>query len=146
MSDLSITATNVVPSNGAILIFATLGEILSAGKVVYVDALTNTVKAAKADALGTSSPVGILATGGSSGQRAIVVVKDEALAIGATVPEAAVLALSFANAGGIAPITDLVAGEAKVYQRIFGTGKPSNKISVDFNPGRVIAGEIEAEG
>lgn len=145
MAAISITAANVKPSVAAQLDIVTLGAVCTAGQVVYPHPSTGLYHPARGDDDETANPVGmgILASGGGVGQRAVIVFKDDNLEIGGTTADAAVYALSFASAGAIVPTTDLVADDTLVvHQVIFGTGKPSNKLAVNFNLGHVIKGEI----
>lgn len=146
MAAISITPANVKPSNSATLATIILGATLTAGQVVYRDPTTKEYFAARADDESTAlvGGMGILASGGAQGQRAVLVTADSDLTIGGTVSDAVVLALSATTAGAIVPITDLVPGDDVVLQRIFGTGKPGNKIAVNFGRDRVISGEIAA--
>jgi hypothetical protein len=146
-ADLTITATTVAPSSTATLQQVTFGETVTAGQVLYAHASDGKHYKAHANASGTATPAGIACVGGASGQKGLMVVKDTQLTIGATVTSGTVLVLSYATAGGIAPVTDLAADDVDtVYVRVFGVAGSSNKISVDFNTGRVISGSIPPSG
>jgi hypothetical protein len=146
-ADLSITATSVAPSSTATLQQVTFGETVTAGQVLYAHATDGKYYKARGNATGTATPAGIACVGGAANQKGLMVVKDATLTIGATVTSGTVLVLSYATAGGIAPVTDLAADDVDtVYVRVFGVAGASNKISVDFNTGRVISGSIPPSG
>jgi hypothetical protein len=142
-ADLTITATSVAPSSTATLQQVTFGESVTAGQVLYAHASDGKHYKARGNATGTATPAGIACVGGAANQKGLMVVKDTSMTIGATVTSGTVLVLSYATAGGLAPVTDLVADDVDtVYVRVFGVAGASNKISVDFNAGRVISGSI----
>lgn len=128
MADLTIS-TAVIPSDSAVTETLTLGYAGSAGDLVYMDtADSNKAKAADADAEASAVIRGILATGGASGERCLVVRKDSALVIGATltIPNSYVASTT---AAGIAPEGDLTSGK---YVSYVGRAVSTTALEVDF--------------
>lgn len=128
MADISITAASLIPSANATIIRGTAGATLARGNVVYKNTSNVWVKA-KADASGTYAGQGIALVDSASGQPTLILTKDPALAIGATVTEGVQLAVSAANAGAIAPSTDISSGS---WKHVFGIMLESNVADVDF--------------
>jgi len=109
-SDLSITATSVKASTTALTKTGTAGVAVTAGQVVYYDSATRTYKLAKADALGTSNAEGIALHAAAANQPLRIVLADDNFTPGVSATEGTLLAVSAANAGGIAPVADLATG------------------------------------
>jgi hypothetical protein len=111
MSDLSITAANVVSGSGSRIIHGTAGATLTAGQVVYLDSATSTYKLADTDSATAAVrvPAGITLNAAASGQPVSVHVSGP-LTIGATVAVGDVYYLS-GTAGGLAPFADVAAGD-----------------------------------
>lgn len=127
MSDLSITAANVLARGGATIVDGTLGETGTAGQVAYLDEAAGTWKLADCDS-GTAaarSPGGILLNGGAAGQPVKVLTKGP-ITIGATLTEGVAYYLS-GTAGGICPVADLGSGD---YPTIIGIAKSTSVLDV----------------
>lgn len=140
MADITIS-TAVIPSSSAVLETMTLGAAGTAGQVVYKDtADSDKAKLADADAEATAVGHGILATDGASGERCLVVRKDPALVIGATLTIPNSYCVS-ATAGGIAPEGDLTTGD---YVSYIGKAVSTTAISVDFTKSENITGNTVA--
>lgn len=111
MSDLSITAANVVKGTNAVTENGTAGETITAGQPVYKSSTTN--KYMKADSnSGTAEAKtarGIALNGAASGQPLQILLKGD-VTIGATLTAGSRYYLS-ETAGGIQPEADLGAGE-----------------------------------
>ncbi len=129
MSDLSITAANVLPGADAQVEHSYFGASVTAGQVVYNDTADNEKKLA--DANSATAIVrkvhGIALNGGSDGQPAAVQ-RGGTITIGATVVVGKVYVLS-ATPGGIAPIDDLATGH---YVTVIGVGISSTQIKLGF--------------
>lgn len=112
MSDISITAANVIPSSGArrILKVIDTGVTVTAGQAVYLDATSKKLKLADADALASANAAGIAELGGGAGQQIPVIYEDDALDLGATLVVGETYVVS-TTAGGIAPLSDLLTGD-----------------------------------
>lgn len=111
MSDLSITAANVVKGTNAVTENGTAGETITAGQPVYKSSTTN--KYMKADSnSGTAEAKtarGIALNGAAAGQPLQILLKGD-VTIGATLTAGSRYYLS-ETAGGIQPEADLGAGE-----------------------------------
>lgn len=130
MSDIAITAANVLPGSGATLETGTAGEALTAGKQVYKKAsdkkwyladcnsATAEVRRASATAL----------TGSAAGQP-VVVQKGGRITIGGTVANGTTYFLS-GTAGGIRPAADNTTGD---YPQIIGMGVSAAAIELDYS-------------
>jgi hypothetical protein len=128
MADLSITATAVVPSDSATKRTGKAGAAITAGQPLYKDSTTKTMFPADANVSTKVEVAGIAAHAASTGQPITYVEADDALVIGATVAIGDVLILS-ANAGGIAPVADLVTGWFCV---IIGVAVSTTEIKCNF--------------
>lgn len=109
MTDLSITAANVLAGSGADIVRVTAGATITAGQVVYEDTTAGTWKLADNNGTGTRSPGGIALNGASSGQP-IAVLRGGPITIGATMTAGVAYYLSD-TPGGICPVADLASGE-----------------------------------
>ncbi len=128
-ADLTVTAANVAKFTGATTDHGTAGETITAGQPVYIDA-TDSGRLKRCDAnagLANSQCVGIALHASSAGQPLTYLVSGE-INPGATVTVGTVYVVS-ANAGGIAPVSDLASGW---YTTILGVGTASNKIYVSL--------------
>lgn len=108
MTDLSITAANVLPGAGAQVEAGMAGGTITAGKAVYkaadgtiiaTDPTSATVAARKA--------IGIALNGGAAGQPIDYMKLGGEITIGATMTAGVVYYLSGAAAGGICPLADV---------------------------------------
>lgn len=131
MSDVSITAANVLKGASAKTRKGTAGATITAGQVVYEDtADSNKFKLADADASAATAKVaGIALHGASSGQPLEIDVEDDDFTPGGTLSLSAaadtgVYVLS-GTAGGIAPMDDMAAGD---YPVILGVAKSTSKM------------------
>ena len=116
-TDVSITASAVVPSANAVKRIVTAGATITAGQLVYLD--TADVDAAgigkaKLSVCNGASALrvidGIAASSASAGQDVSIVTYDPALVIAASGLTANQILISSATAGGIAPSADLTTG------------------------------------
>jgi len=129
-ADLSITAASVVASSDAVTKKGTAGATITAGQVVYLDASTNTLKLAKADALATSNAVGIALHAASANQPLRYVVYDPDFTPGVTSTEGLNLRVSSGTAGGItATVADVTTGQFPV---VFGVVLDGAHWLIDF--------------
>lgn len=115
MSDLSITAANVVSGSGARKKLGTAGATITAGQTVYLDESDSKYKLADCDSATAAvrSPAGIALNGAASGQP-LLVHESGPITIGATMDDGEPYYLS-ANAGGICPRADLTTGDYLVF-------------------------------
>lgn len=116
MTDISITAANVVQGSGAVTEHGTSGATITAGKVVYKAAATKkwmladsndaTAEVRGADGLG-------IALNGASLNQPITVLTHGPLTIGGTLTAGVAYYLSD-TPGGICPVADVGSGEYSV--------------------------------
>lgn len=116
-TDVSITASNVVPSANAVIRFGTAGATITAGQLIYQDtadtdaAGQGKAKLSDANAAAALRVVdGIAINSASAGQIVAFVTYDPALQIAASGLTANTILISSATAGGIAPSADLTTG------------------------------------
>jgi hypothetical protein len=113
MADLSVTAASVIASaNATILKNYNAGATITAGQVVYLDANSKwQLMDANASATGNdpANTRGIALGGGANNQPIAVATKDSWFTPGATLTNSIAYYAS-QNAGGIAPVADLGAG------------------------------------
>lgn len=109
MADLSITAANVKQGANASRGTGTAGATITAGQAVRRNA-AGLVVLAQADEAATADADGIALNGAANGQP-VAYHTGGGINMGATLVVGMVYAVSAAAAGGIAPITDLTAGD-----------------------------------
>ena len=111
MADLSITAANVVKGSDASTTRGVAGATITAGQVVYKEASSGKFKLADADhaTAEVRQPDGIALHGAADGQPLEVLTGGD-ITIGATVTAGTAYYLS-PNAGGIAPLADVLSGD-----------------------------------
>ncbi|MCK6578105.1 MAG: hypothetical protein L6Q98_08390 [Anaerolineae bacterium] len=133
MSDVSITAANVLAGSNAKKATGTAGATITAGQVVYADGSdSGKFKLADANAsAATANPVGVALHGAASGQPLTIVIEDDDFTPGGTLSLSAaaddgVYVLS-GTAGGIAPVGDLASGW---YPVILGVAKSASKMNL----------------
>ncbi len=128
MSDLVITAANVVKGSGSRTQVGTAGASITPGQVVYLDSATNTYKLADCDSATASvrSPAGIALNTASSNQP-LSILTSGSITIGATVTAGVAYYLS-ATPGGICPVADLGTGD---YPVILGIATSASVINID---------------
>ena len=137
MSDLVITAANVVAGSGAKKVTGTAGASVTAGQVVYNDSATNTYKLADNDSATAAvrSPAGIALHAAASGQP-LTILTQGPITIGATTAVGTIYCLS-STAGGICPSADIASGD---YNTILGIGTSTTVIDVKIHEsGAVVA-------
>lgn len=116
-TDVSITASAVVPSSNAVVRYATAGATITAGQLIYQDTSDTDAagqgKAKLSDANGATAlrvVDGIAINSASAGQIVAFVTYDPALQIAASGLTANTILISSATAGGLAPSADLTTG------------------------------------
>lgn len=127
MADLSITAANVVAGANARTESGVAGATITAGQVVYYDAVASNYKLADCDSatVAARSPRGIALNGAAAGQPLSVLTKGP-VTIGASLSGGVAYYLS-GNAGGIAPVADLGSGD---YPTILGIATSASVLDV----------------
>lgn len=138
MTDVSITAANVVESTGAQLGYGKAGAAIVAGQALYVDAAdSNKLKLADADgASALRTCVGLALNSCASGQR-VTYQKGGDITLGAATLEAGKVYVLSDTAGGIMPVADLEAGD---YVCVLGVARSTSVLSMNiFNSGIAFA-------
>lgn len=126
MTDLSITAANVVAGSGARKRQGVAGATITAGQVVYLDAATNTYKLADCDAASAlRSPAGI-ALHGASANQPLAIAESGPVTLGATMTAGVAYYLSQVP-GGICPVADLSTGD---YPTILGIATSASVLNI----------------
>lgn len=130
MADLVLTATNVLPRDGASLTNGTAGATVTAGQIVYLDVVDSKYKLADADSatVAARSPSGIALNGASNGQP-LRVLNSGPVTIGATLTPGLVYYASKV-AGGICPVADVTTG---AYPTIIGIATSSTILDVKIH-------------
>lgn len=110
MADLTITASLVLPGTNPAYLDGTAGATITAGQSVYQDASdSNKFKLADANASATTANAKGVATHGASAGQPLRVQNGGGIDLGATLAVGRIYVVS-ANAGGIAPQSDLATG------------------------------------
>lgn len=127
MTDISITAANVVAGNGAKIEHGTLGATITAGQVVYLDSSTSRYLLADNNSATAAvrAPRGIALNGGANGQPGAIVISGP-VTIGGTLTAGVVYYLSD-TPGGICPVADLASGE---YPTVLGIATSTTVLNV----------------
>lgn len=129
MSDISITAANVLKGSNAVTENGHAGETITAGQAVYLDTTTSKYKLADANgAAALRVPRGIALNGASDGQPLQVQTRGD-ITIGATLTAGVTYYLS-SDPGGICPLADVGSGE---YACIIGIAKTTAILSLGIN-------------
>ena len=110
-SDVSITASSLVPSTAAIPRTAIAGVAITAGKLVYKSATDQKLYLADGDSAVAAARdvVGLAVVSSAAGPTCTYITEDPALVLGGTVVNGTIYVLS-ATPGGIAPAADLTTG------------------------------------
>ena len=112
MTDLSITAANVVADPSATRTTGQAGEAITAGKAVYLDPTTKKWQLADSNsATAAAKRAGGIALNGAALNQPVSVATAGDVTIGATVTAGSAYYLS-ETPGGIQPAADLASGEA----------------------------------
>ncbi len=111
MADVSVTASAVVPTATTVIARGTAGATITAGQAVYADPNANfAIKPAQATSqTQATNVVGIALDGAASGQPVAYATGGD-VTFNSAFTTVSVYVLSAANAGGIAPNTDLATG------------------------------------
>lgn len=130
MTDISITAANVVAGSDAKTENGIAGETITAGQVVYKAAATG--KYMKADSDSATAEVrkarGIALNGGSLNQP-LTILRSGDVTIGGTLTAGLAYYLSKATPGGICPVADIASGG---YSVIVGIAESTSVLHVQI--------------
>lgn len=128
MTDISITAGNVVQGSGAVTEAGTAGETITAGQLVYLD---STGKYLKADADSATpavrKPRGVALNGASLNQP-LVIQKSGDITIGGTLTAGLAYYLS-KTPGGLCPVADIASGG---YSCVVGLAKSTTVLGINI--------------
>lgn len=130
MTDISITAANVVKGANAKTEQGTAGETITQGQPVYLDTSTNLYMKADSNSATAAArqPRGIALNGASLNQP-LMIQKDGDITIGATLTAGVTYYLSD-TPGGICPLADVGSGE---YACIIGIAKTAAVLDIGFS-------------
>ena len=124
--DIVVTAANVKQVSGTPQVY-TAGGTITAGQSLYLNS-SNQAVTAKADTSADAACIGISLNGASTGQP-VSVLTSGVINIGGTVVVGTPYVVSNANAGGIAPWSDLTTG---AYVTFIGYGSTANNITMSL--------------
>jgi len=129
MTDISITAANVLPGSDARTEGGTAGATVTAGQMVYLDTATNTYKLADSNSATADAraPNGVALHGASAGQP-LTIQKSGDITIGGTLTPGVAYYLSD-TPGGLCPVADLSSGE---YPCIIGIAKSTTVLDISI--------------
>lgn len=129
MTDISITAANVLAGSGARTVNGFAAAAVTAGQVVYKDATTGKFGLADADSAtaGVRAPYGIALNDAGANQPLAVLVSGP-ITIGGTMTAGAAYYLS-ATPGGICPVADLASGD---YPALIGIATSTSVLEVNI--------------
>jgi len=130
MTDISITAANVVSGSDARTVAGVAGEAITAGQALYKAAATGRWMKADADAATAEAreAKGISLNGASTGQPVNVQTSGK-ITIGGTLTPGIAYYLS-GTAGGICPVADVGTGE---YVDLIGMATTAAVLDLEFN-------------
>lgn len=127
MTDIAITAANVVKGSDAMIEHGTAGATITAGQAVYLDTATGTYLLSDNNATGKKTVLGI-ALHGASASQPLTIQKRGDITIGGTLTAGSGYYLS-STAGGIAPVADIASGMDVVF---LGLAKSASVLALDI--------------
>ena len=129
MTDISITAANVVAGSGASVEHGIAGSTITAGQVVYRDGTTSEYLLADSNSATAAarSPRGI-ALNGASDNQPLAILRSGPVTIGGTLTAGVAYYLSD-TPGGICPVADVGSGE---YSVLLGMATSTSVLDVDI--------------
>jgi hypothetical protein len=137
VSDLSLTAANVIAQTGAVTRQVTAGATITAGQMVYREASTGKYKLADADsATQEVQETGGMALCGASDGQPLVILTEGDVALGSVLTAGSRYYLS-STAGAIEPEADLSTGEEI---NLIGLAKSATVLSVKITRPGVTVG------
>lgn len=129
MTDLTITAANVVAGAGSSKSTGTAGETITAGQAVYLASATKKYMKADANAATAEAREAVgIALNGASLNQPLTVLRSGPVTIGATMTAGTAYYLSD-TAGGICPVADIGSGE---YVCLIGLATSTTVLSVNI--------------
>jgi len=129
MTDISITAANVVSGSDASIENGIAGASITAGQVVYLDSSTNKYGLADSNSATAAvrAPRGI-ALNGAANNQPLAVQRSGAITIGGTLAAGVTYYLSD-TPGGLCPVADVGSGE---YSVVMGMAASTTVLNVDI--------------
>ena len=129
MSDITITAANVVASADAKVRRGTAGAAITAGQALYLDAADSKLKLADANGVAAAKSLAGVALHAAATGQPVVYAYEGDVNVGATLTVGEIYVLS-ATAGGIAPKADLASGHTV---SILGVATSAGNLRVSIN-------------
>lgn len=133
MAEVSITPANVLPGADADYYRGLAGATIVAGSPVYLDATTNRLMGADANASLETADVKGIALHAASAEQPLRIQTAGVITIGGTVVLSTIYILG--AAGGIAPAVDLASGW---YTTILGVGISATQLRLGIFPSRAL--------
>ena len=136
MADISITQASVLPTANTQIGRGTVGgsTTITQGQSVYIDPTTFVVKLAKSDSGSTSVPVanlaGVALDQAAPGQPITYATQGD-VTYNAVLTAGQIYVVSAANAGGVAPYSDLVSTN---YVGVLGVATSTTNLHLDISP------------
>jgi hypothetical protein len=114
MTDISLTAANVLAGSGSVAEHGTAGATITAGQLVYLDSATSKFLLADSNSAtqAARTPRGI-ALNGAANNQPLAILKRGPITIGGTLVAGVAYYLSD-TPGGLAPVADVGSGEYSV--------------------------------
>lgn len=129
MSDLIITAANVLPASSAQTEIVTAGATITAGQPVYKDASDDDkAKLAVASSAAAANAVGIALCNASAGQPLVIAYGGD-VTLGSVMSEGVTYLVS-SSAGGIMPTADIAIGD---FATVLGTAVTTSSLRLKIN-------------
>lgn len=136
MADISQTAASVVKTATSQMKIVIAGETLSAGMPVFKHT-DEKYKKAKADTAANAAAEGITLNGAAVNQPVAITLDVGDVNVGATLVVGEVYCVSPANAGGIAPVADIVSTK---YNTILGVATSTSNLKLGIMASGVVHG------
>lgn len=129
MTDISITAANVVSGSDAVVEHGIAGAAITAGQVVYLDSSTNKYGLADSNSATAAvrAPRGV-ALNGAAADQPLAIQRSGAITIGGTLTAGVAYYLSD-TPGGICPVADVGSGE---YSVVLGMAASASVLNLDI--------------
>jgi hypothetical protein len=135
MSDVSVTAVEVLPGSDTVYAEGVLGATVTAGQTVYLDTSTTSYKLADSNLSAAAAvTAGVAMNGGVTGQVVRVAISG-LIDPGFTVLPGMIYIQS-GTAGGIAPCADIANG---VYTTVLGLGITASSLRINLVRSGVVA-------
>jgi hypothetical protein len=129
MTDIAITAANVVAGANATTVHGTAGEAVTAGQAVYLDPTSKKwMKADSNSATAAARQPGGIALSGAALNQPLTVQTSGDITVGGTLTAGVAYYLS-ATAGGICPVADVTTGD---FVCLLGLAKSASVLAISI--------------